>query len=205
MNELTLTNAPATATNPALTHQPTVVSHASLADLPRDIALAAEDRDIAAAFSTAMQGAPREFVHRALRWYSTHIAQTNRSMDFIDRADARDARNAMRAEWGSTYEQNMDAIRATFRSLPPAVQQAIENARLDDGTALFNSVAGLRWLFDLARTPTGSGVSASSITSELEELQKLMGQRGSRYWKGPEAPRLQARYRHLIEQRMGAR
>ncbi|MCZ7565167.1 MAG: hypothetical protein M5U08_16465 [Burkholderiales bacterium] len=47
-------------------------------------------------------------------------------------------------------------------------------------------------------TPHAGERGRMSIEGELAELRKLMCERGSRYWKGPDAERLQARYRQLL-------
>lgn len=180
----------------ALSSQGGSVAHASLADLPRDIALGADDREIAASFASAMQGAPREFIHKALRWYQQHATKTDTARTTTDAQDKRQAQAALRAEWGNLYVQNLRAVKQIFANLPIGVQQALESAELDDGTLLLNSEVGLRWLFDLARVPLSAG---GSVAAEMAEIQSLMGKPGSRYWRGPDAERLQARYRQLLQ------
>lgn len=198
MNDLVPSNGGAVTVSDSAALAPTqngAVSHAALADLPRDVVIADGDRDAAASFATAMKGVPREFVHKALGWYSKELARMDAARDRLDASDAREVRAAMRGEWGSMYVQNIRAIKETLANLPIGVQQAIENAEIDDGTLLLNTQAGLRWLLDLGRANlTGGG----SVAAELAEIRGLMGKQGSRYWKGPDAERLQARYRQLI-------
>jgi hypothetical protein len=77
--------------------------------------------------------------------------------------------------------------------------------RLANGTLIANDPSMLRWLASLSRevNPTatvvpGSGVNAAqAIQSEMQNLQTMMGDRSSEYWKGPKAEALQARFRDL--------
>src|SRR5689334_18215742 len=55
---------------------------------------------------------------------------------------------------------------------------------------------------ELLENPQAAPVPAQ--TRELSELQKLMADHNSGYWKGPQSDALQARYRDLISERDGA-
>src|SRR5689334_11757613 len=54
---------------------------------------------------------------------------------------------------------------------------------------------------ELVEQPDAAPLPAQ--TRELSELQKLMGDRNSAYWKGPDADVLQSRYRDLVSERDG--
>lgn len=43
----------------------------------------------------------------------------------------------------------------------------------------------------------GRGANSTPLIDEMRELDSLMGKTGSRYWKGPDADRLQHRWREL--------
>lgn len=103
---------------------------------------------------------------------------------------------AMKREWGFEYAANIALVNRYLDGLPPAVQITFENARLDDGSKVLNSPAVLRWLAEQARGPAVRSANASSA-AEKTELEELMRQPGSRYWKGPDAAKLQARYRDI--------
>lgn len=174
-----------------------------LAGLPRDIELEGYDRDVAGDFAAYMAGAPPQFIHQALRWYQKHSGEIEASRERLDTRDQLQCQTAMRAEWSTSYEANMRAVRAVFQTLPAAVQTALENAELDDGSMALNSPAVLRWLFDLARRPPG-GDNGVSVLEEMASIQSLMGNRQSAYWKGPKAEMMQARYRYLISLQHGS-
>lgn len=191
---------PVQAVAPIVTHAPAPADPRSTAPaIPRDVALSAADRRIADSFATAMAGAPQQFIDQALRWYASHAAETDTDREHVDLSDKRQAIAAMRAEWGSMYGQNMRALHTYFDALPHGVQQALENAELDDGCLLLNSPVGIRWLFDLARAPMLSA-PAMSPADELQRYQQMMADQRSEYWRGSTAARHQARYAYLLSQ-----
>lgn len=119
-----------------------------------------------------------------------------------DDGDCEGTRTAMQAEWGSQYEANVTLCTRYLDALPPAVQMAFENARLDDGTKVLNTPSVLRWLTQQARGATRTQPSRSVLSnasSEKREIEALMAKPGSRYWRGPDAEHLQARYREILE------
>jgi hypothetical protein len=79
---------------------------------------------------------------------------------------------------------------------------------MGDGRAIANDPDVLRWLATTARelnpgatvVPAG-GDQAGAINDEIGKLEKMMGNHGSEYWKGPNAAKNQERYRQLIEAR----
>jgi len=111
----------------------------------------------------------------------------------------------LRQDWGSEYKLNINLVTGLLDGAPQGVKEQIMGGRLADGTLIGNSPNVLRWLSSLARevNPTatvvpGSGVNASqAIESEMQGMQKLMGDKNSEYWKGPKAEAMQKRFREL--------
>jgi hypothetical protein len=119
---------------------------------------------------------------------------------------ARDAgTEELRKDWGSEYKLNINLITGLLDGAPQGVKEQIMGGRLANGTLIANDPSMLRWLASLSRevNPTatvvpGSGVNAAqAIQSEMQNLQTMMGDRKSEYWKGPKSEALQARYRDL--------
>jgi hypothetical protein len=87
-------------------------------------------------------------------------------------------------------------------ALEPAQEIAVIEGRIaTDRRGYFRDEAAqgrYRELVDAreAGTPAPAGPSKNSL--EMREIEKLMGERNSKYWRGREAAGLQARYRELI-------
>jgi hypothetical protein len=97
-------------------------------------------------------------------------------------------------------------IDGLLTQIPEDGKNLLMGARLADGTPLGSNPKIQRWLANLAREVNpvatiipGSGTnSAQALESELANIQKLMGDKTSEYWKGPNAEKMQARYRDLL-------
>src|SRR3546814_9813866 len=96
-------------------------------------------------------------------------------------------------------------VSALLSTVPQAARDLFTNARLGDGTPLFSHPDMLRYFAGLARetNPAASVVPnsnqpAQAIDAEIDTLKGLMGDKHSKYWHGPEADKLQSRYRELI-------
>ena len=117
------------------------------------------------------------------------------------------ANEALTEAWGSERDLNLNLIHGLLDTAPAGVKEQLLGARMSDGTPFGNSADALKWLATLARDSNpmatvvpGSGASAQqALAGELEQIQSLMGDRGSEYWKGAKAERMQARYRELLE------
>ena len=111
----------------------------------------------------------------------------------------------LREEFGPNYKQEVKIAMAVLDSAPEGVKGSFLAGRLADGTLIGDSPAIIRWLNTLSRelnpigtVVPGSGTNAvQAVEAEREGLRKMMGDRKSEYWKGPNAEKNQARYREL--------
>lgn len=170
-----------------------------VASLPPDVRLDERDHEIFNEFAASLKGATPEMLAGAGRWYRDFQQKATQEAEAIDQADAHLMRTTMKAEWRGEYATNIHLINQYLDCLPPAVTMALENATLPDGTLALNSPSVLRWLAQQARGPVLSGQRpAQSYADEKADIEALMGNSSSAYWKGPNAERLQARYRDLV-------
>jgi hypothetical protein len=110
-------------------------------------------------------------------------------------------------EWGSEVKLNISLINGFLDTAPAGVKDLLLGARLGDGTPLGNHVGVLKFLASTAReinpmatVVPGSGSNAQqAMESEMADIEKMMANQKSDYWKGPKAAKLQARYRELTE------
>lgn len=146
-------------------------------------------------------------VNKAVEWYQQAQEQQILARQQADAAFHEEAVNTMREEWGSEYKLNVNLIGNLLDGAPEGVKDNVLGARLANGTALGDDPATLRWLASLARevnpvatvVPGSGGNAVQAIETEIANIEKLMGDRNSEYWKGPTANKMQSRYRDLIE------
>lgn len=91
--------------------------------------------------------------------------------------------DALNEEWGPQFRRNVNIIEGTILAkFPESVRDLVKNARLPDGTALFNSVDAVKGLAALALELNPAGIVApasgadigKSAIEEYQEIQKQM-------------------------------
>lgn len=86
-----------------------------------------------------------------------------------DAEDVADAEKTLRTEWGEKYEKNHAIATGYIRSLPRDVRYCLMHAVREDGSLLFNTADGVRWLFDLA--------TQNEILCQLTRIESLIAER----------------------------
>lgn len=155
-----------------------------------------------------------DVVHTLVDWYHKFQDDMEGKMHENNVQAKQAAEDELRQEWGADYRQNTNLISAFIGSMPEDVRDELFLSTTPDGKQVMNNPKMLQWLAQQSRElnytgatlPSGQA-SAKGLESEINELKVLMGDKGSKYWKGPEANKLQARYRELIDlqQRLAAR
>lgn len=169
-----------------------VVTHATNAP-----AITSEDRAIIADAGNvfAAHGLDKKrSMQAAEAWYADHMASLARGDD----SDRKQVRSQMQKEWGANYGGNVKRIRSFIETLPLSVQDILWEGRTADNTLALNDPSVLRWLLRLTQP---AGAYPGNADAEKREIEALMRKPGSRYWKGPEAESIQARYRELLSGR----
>ena len=183
-------------------------AEAYLDKLPDGLVIGEDDKTLMNSFAEAMHGqnVPPTVVHEAIKWYYGLQEQEAARQSEIDDTARGETETALRAEWGSAYQQNINLVKNLLGGAPESVRADLESARFPNGTPIFSNPDTLRWLANLSRqvnpvstiVPAGGDIG-STVTNELADLKKMMADYGSDYWKGPKAETLQARYRQLID------
>ena len=127
----------------------------------------------------------------AERFYSELMANQARGDD----NDRKRVRAQMQGEWGASYSSNVRRIRNFIDTLPASVQDVLWDGRTIDATLALNDPSVLRWLLRLSQP---AGAYRGNDDHERREIEALMRKPGSRYWRGPDAERMQARYREIV-------
>lgn len=151
---------------------------------------------------------PKEVVQDAINSYFKIRDKQIQERADKDLADENETREALREDWqGADYKKNLGAVYAFVEEAPEEVRDQILGARLADGTLLGNHGPTLKWLAEkslelnpAATVVPGSGAKAmDSIKSEIADLEKMMEDNHSDYYRGAKSEQLQARYRELVD------
>lgn len=103
--------------------------------------------------------------------------------------------DSLRQGLGANAHGHVAIVNDLLASAPSNVQRDLLQSGVFDKPHVVAWVAAL--LLD-----DGEGIEdAADIERAIREIEKLMADRGSSYWRGPDAERLQARYRFLIGSR----
>jgi hypothetical protein len=183
-----------------------------LEKLPQEIKLDGIDKEAVNSFAKSMHEAnvSPDIVHKALAWQMQRQEQLIDARQNADKELQANTEDALRAEWGNEYRPNINNIHALLDTAPAGVSEAMLNARLPDGTPLVGTPEMVKWLAGMARemnplstiVPGTSGVTGlANVDSRITEIEGMMRDRSSNYWKGPQADKIQAEYRNLIDAR----
>jgi hypothetical protein len=145
-------------------------------------------------------------VQTAVSWFMERQANQADAITARDTEQRMAAEDELRSEYGPQYRNEVKRAYEFLRTAPEGLGESIMGGRLADGRLVGDAPEVIRWLNGLQREMNpaatvvpGAGTNAvQAIEAELASLNKLMGDRGSEYWKGPTAARLQARARELI-------
>lgn len=141
---------------------------------------------------------------------ASFYSEVDRQMDAISEAEKKAeaaTEDKLRQEWGADYRTNKAMAEALLARAPAGFRDRFMNGYLADHTPIRASPEAWKWLVQMEREinpaatvlPGAGGDVGKSIATELTDLRKLMSDPNSKYWKGPEAESLQARYRQLLD------
>jgi len=126
-----------------------------------------------------------------------------------DNLDAQGAQQALRETWGNDYQTNLNIIQNQLEGLPESVRDDFSQARMPDGTALFNSPEFMNWFTDIGRqiNPMASIVpntaaQMSAMNDIIGEADKLMRSDDPSDRAKYQSADFQARYDKALEQQV---
>ena len=187
-----------------------------LDNLPLGRVVGEADQPLIDEFLTEMHAAdaPAQYIHAALGWYYDLIERQLAKRADNDLAQLDESEAEMRAQWGSDYAPNLNAVHSLFAVHgPEGLLDKIIDARLPDGRTLGNHADTIRFFVALARqlnprgtvAPSNAKTALKSIQEEKAALQAEQADTDGPYWKGPDANAKQARYRELLALEEGHR
>lgn len=147
-------------------------------------------------------------VNEALGWYYAEQERQQASRAEADAAFRQTAETELRETFGPQLTPNLNAVKNLVAAMPQGVAENFLAGRLADGTRIGDNPRIIAWLAGLSRelnpaatlVPAGAG-SGRGGAERIREIETLMGDRMSDYWRGPKADAMQQEYRDLIEAR----
>lgn len=150
-----------------------------------------------------------EDVNRTVDWYFRSLDEAAQQKYEADVTFRRESEDALHQEWGQDYRGYVNAIASLLQErAPEGFAERFFSARTPDGRLLGNDPDTLKMLAQLAidlnpaaTVVPGSGQSsASQIEDRLGQIQKMLGDFSSDYYKsGGVGDKLQAEYLQLLE------
>lgn len=169
------------------------------------------DKPLLESFTKAAHDAhiPPEAVKPMLKWYDALQQQQAEARTLKDAEFKKSNVDALAGEWGGSLGMEVRIADEFVQGMGAEMYERFRGARDAEGNLLYANADFIRWANKMQRefNPAGTVVPGSGITapqameSEITQIESLMGDRTSQYWKGPEAEKMQARYRQLIDAR----
>jgi hypothetical protein len=146
-------------------------------------------------------------VKKGLGWWASYQNDLVAQVETNDEQNATQGRIQLRSMWGADQPKNLNFIKTKLDGYGPTFFNDLMNARLDSGVRFGDNPQMLNMLLEqlnqadpYGRELPGGGVDAGkTLDAELAELNVLMADKSSRYWRGDQANDLQARWRTLYE------
>lgn len=167
-----------------------------------------QDKPLIDEFVTKMHGenATPAQVKAAISSYYEILGKQQAALAEADSEFKEQSLELLREEWSVDFKKNIRAVDSLLQSLPEDTRLAFETARTADGKLIGNDPAIIKWLAATAYElnpiasvmPSASSNPTASLNEEIASIEKLIGDKGSSYWKGPESEKMQARYLELL-------
>lgn len=149
---------------------------------------------------------PPAQVKDMLGWYAKTQEQAAAQMQQADGTFHLESDQALRKEWGADFKRNINAIGNLLGTVDGGAEWILQ-ARSQDGKLLGDDPRFVKWLASTAievnpvatLLPAGAADPAKSIADRKSDIEKMMGDKGSDYWRGPKSDGIQKEYRELIE------
>ncbi len=143
-------------------------------------------------------------VNNAVKLYFDLQDEQIGQMEARDVADRKTVDDALHAELGGEYRANINAVEGLLATFPDGIGESIKDARLPDGSALFNSAPFLRTMIKIANelnpaatiVPGSTGAASSAVSDQISKYRGMMAD--GTWDTHPEREKFKKHYQELI-------
>lgn len=176
------------------------------AALESGLVIGDDERPLIDAFMEAMhaQHAPPALVGAAIETYYD-VRELGAARRAEQDEEARDETLAALDEaYGPRVRREVNRLNAWLSTLPADVRDLFASGRLADGTPIFSHPTLFAWMIEQAQAIAPSatvvpGADGANVASRKAEIEALMKDNASDYYRGPKAAALQDEYRQILE------
>lgn len=164
-------------------------------NLGEGVVLGEADKPLIDDFLSSMhaKNMPESVANDVLGWYTKLGEKVAENQAAADEGAKTDFEDTMRAEWGTDYRPNLNAIHALLDMAPEGVKDRFMNGRAADGRPFGSDPDTMRWLAGVSRelnpvstlVPGAGANIGQAIEDELASIETAMKNRTSEYYKGP--------------------
>ena len=164
-------------------------------DLGEGVVLGEADKPLVDDFLTAMheKNLPTSVANDVLGWYMKLGEKVAENQAAADNSAKTDFEDVMRAEWGTDYRPNINAVHALLDMAPEGVKDRFMNGRAADGRPFGSDPDTMRWLARVSReinpittiVPGAGANIGQAIEDEIATIETAMRNKSSEYFKGP--------------------
>lgn len=179
--------------------------------LPEGLVIGENDKPVIGAFVKAFHEMhlPTDKVQGIIKTYYALQDKMSGEMATEDKKAEATRIQALKGEWGPEYERNVNLTSEFLEGAPEDVKGMLLNARAVEGNVigarLVDNPNYIRWLNGMARevspngTIVGSGADAGrGVLERIAEIEKMLPDHSSAYWKGATSKLIQAEYQRLL-------
>lgn len=180
-------------------------------ELPNGVVLGESDKPLIESFTKSAHAKnwSNQQVNEALAWYTEQQDQAAAAQAEQDREFQNQSRAVLVEELGADYKRTVTSVNNMLATWPKDVAESVLTARGPDGRLLGDNPAFIKQLASVARElnpaatllPAGGSDGIKGIADRIADIEKMMGDRSSDYWRGPKSDAIQAEYRDLIDAR----
>ena len=143
----------------------------------------------------------------AVQWYYGNLDAQKAAQEEADGKFKSESEDALRNAWqGPDYRANLTAVNNMLSLWPEEVKVALLASRDPTGRKLGDNAAFVKQLAELAREinpmaslPATVSDHGKGLDIRINELNALIADRRSDYYRGPNAAKLQTEYRELLD------
>jgi hypothetical protein len=155
----------------------------------------------------ALNVSPAVF-HETVKFYNEEVAAKEAAETEANKKVAAATRAVLEKAWGSDAKANFTNVRAQLeKNFGKEATLAMMGEATADGNMVGNSAHLMQVLAEWALSknpaahilPGGGEGDMKSIGARKAEIQKLMADKGSDYWRGPKSAAMQDEYKKLVE------